>query len=165
MTKKQQYISFIISELEKGKSYKETSLVFLSKFKLSEPTFVKYWKLANEDYSKTLDKVREAKEAVYIENEVKATKDALKTKHERMLLIQKELLRCYENLDTGMTDDNFLTGNPSNKEPKQYRRKMTIDERNKTRKTAKELSAELSKLNGEYEKHNKDKATTINIIK
>lgn len=45
---KENIITEILIELEKGTSYKDCFKVILSKFKLSEPTFVTYWKNANE---------------------------------------------------------------------------------------------------------------------
>lgn len=45
---KENIITEILIELEKGISYTECHEVILSKFKLSEPTFVTYWKTANK---------------------------------------------------------------------------------------------------------------------
>ena len=45
---KENIITEILIELEKGTTYKDCFEVILSKFKLSEPTFVTYWKNANE---------------------------------------------------------------------------------------------------------------------
>lgn len=45
---KENIITEILIELEKGVTYKDCFEVILSKFKLSEPTFVTYWKNANE---------------------------------------------------------------------------------------------------------------------
>lgn len=45
---KENIITEILIELEKGISYKDCHEVILSKFKLSEPTFVTYWKEANK---------------------------------------------------------------------------------------------------------------------
>lgn len=47
---KEHIITDLLIELEKGKTYKECFAVILSKVKLSEPTFVKYWKEANKRY-------------------------------------------------------------------------------------------------------------------
>jgi len=62
MTKQETYISFIKDELRKGAvKHKEVSLVFLGKFGCSEPTFDKYWKLANEAYKQEFSEVETAK--------------------------------------------------------------------------------------------------------
>lgn len=45
---KENIITEILIELERGTTYKDCFEVILSKFKLSEPTFVTYWKIANE---------------------------------------------------------------------------------------------------------------------
>lgn len=45
---KENIITEILIELERGTTYKDCFGVILSRFKLSEPTFVTYWKIANE---------------------------------------------------------------------------------------------------------------------
>jgi len=45
---KENIITKILILLEKGTTYTDCHKVILSKFKLSEPTFVSYWKTANE---------------------------------------------------------------------------------------------------------------------
>lgn len=48
---KENIITEILIELERGTTYKDCFEVILSKFKLSEPTFVTYWKIANERHA------------------------------------------------------------------------------------------------------------------
>ena len=76
MQNKTAYTDFILTELSKGNvNYKDVFLVFLSKFKLSEPTFVKYWKLANETYIKQRKTINDAK----LEDSIKIEKESQKT--------------------------------------------------------------------------------------
>lgn len=158
---KQKYISFITDELEKGNDWKNTFALFKRKFALTRQTFDKYWKIANEAYSKRLSEINELKAEQYKESELKAHRDGVQTKQERILMLQKELIKCYEDLESGMTDDSFIT---KAEKPTSYKRKMSTSEINQTRKVAKDLSAEISKLNNDYLEHNKGKETVINII-
>lgn len=56
---KENIITDILVELEKGKLYKEVSLVIISKYQFTEPTFVRYWKKANERYAERQIKANE----------------------------------------------------------------------------------------------------------
>lgn len=89
---KQQYVDFIINELIKGNvSYSDVSLVFFSKFKLSVPTFAKYWKIANETHRATQKEAQQAIKDITIETAVEGAKQGLKSKLEFVLEIQKML--------------------------------------------------------------------------
>ena len=76
MQNKTAYTDFIVTELSKGNvNYKDVFLVFLSKFKLSEPTFVKYWKIANETYQEQRKVINDAK----LEDSINLEKESQKT--------------------------------------------------------------------------------------
>lgn len=90
MQNKTAYTDFIVTELNKGNvNYKDVFLVFLSKFKLSEPTFVKYWKIANEAYQEQRKTINEAKLEDSIESEKKELKRAILTKYEAMEILSE----------------------------------------------------------------------------
>jgi hypothetical protein len=94
MQNKTAYTDFILTELNKGNvNYKDVFLVFLSKFKLSEPTFVKYWKLANETYLEQRNAINEAK----LEDSIKTEKEAVKT----LVLDKVERMRIAEEIAIG----------------------------------------------------------------
>lgn len=83
-TSKENIISDIIVELEKGSNYAATSAVICGKFRLSERTFDKYWKIASQRFG-------EAQQAIQkdlLEGSAKAAKErlnkAILTKDERM---------------------------------------------------------------------------------
>ena len=78
MTKNETYINFIVDELRKGNiKYTDVSLVFFSKFKVSEPTFVKYWNTANKRYTNELQAIESEKTALYSESQLQAAKDEI----------------------------------------------------------------------------------------
>jgi hypothetical protein len=144
MQNKQAYVDFIIAELNKGNvNYKDVSLVFFSNFKLSEPTFVKYWKLANTAHSEQRETINNAKINTTIELEKEAVKTALKSKFERLLILQKEIDNCIVELEDGFTDE-LRTNNEIIKRP------LTIREKTNLRDTIKNLQAEVSKIEGDY---------------
>jgi len=84
MTKTETYISFIIDKLKSGVvDYKDNVSVFCAKFRCSDRTFDKYWKLANERHKDTLNKANKAKDELFIESEKEAFKRNLLTKEEK----------------------------------------------------------------------------------
>jgi hypothetical protein len=86
---KRQYIDFIIDELNKGNvQYKEVMLAFVSKFELTEQTFVRYWKTANEAHREAQQAIKEAKEVQTITNEIDKLKTLNLTKIDRMKIAE-----------------------------------------------------------------------------
>ena len=78
MAKSETYITFIVDKLRKGNiKYTDVSLVFFSKFKVSEPTFVKYWNTANKRYTNELQAIESEKTALYSESQIQAAKDEI----------------------------------------------------------------------------------------
>jgi hypothetical protein len=138
---KEIYIDFIVSQLEKGIiSYTNVFEVFLSKFKVSEPTFAKYWKLANEAYKERRSLINEAKLNETIQIEKEAVKSDILSKEEAMAILT-------EIAKGGAKDvgDKTIIPNPAD------------------RKSAIEV---LAKLNGwEAPKKTENINTTIEIIR
>lgn len=139
---------WILEELKKSPliSYVEMWGKYGQKWAKGKTTFDKDWKTAQKQLKTYQNKLQSEKERVFIQEEIKAVKQGLKTKTERLLNLQKLVDDCLKDLAEGMTNDvTFKNG-----EPKQYRRKMTIAEYNQTRKTLKELQSEISKIEGDY---------------
>ena len=85
---KQAYIDFIVSELNKGNvQYKDVMLVFVSKFELTEQTFVRYWKKANESHKQQRELINNAKIDTTIATEKEAVKKAILSKHEALEIL------------------------------------------------------------------------------
>lgn len=85
---KQLYIDFILNELEKGNvQYKDVMLVFVSKFELSEQTFVRYWKQANESHKEQRNLINNAKTEQTIATEKESVKKAILQKHEALEIL------------------------------------------------------------------------------
>jgi hypothetical protein len=141
---KEIYVDFIVSELEKGNvSYTTVFEVFLSNFKVSEPTFAKYWKIANEAYKERRSLINEAKFNETIIAEKEAVKSIIKSKIERLEIYQKEIENCIKELTHGFTEETKNNG-------ELITRPLTISEKSLLRKTIKDLQSEISKIEGDY---------------
>lgn len=148
---------WILEELKKNPllSYGDMFAKYSPNFAKTKRTFDKDWKQAQEELQTYQNKVQTEKERVSIAAEVEAVKQGLKTKIERLLNYQNLVDDCLKDLAEGMTNDIMF----KNGEPKQYRRKMTVTEHNQTRKTLKELQAEISKIEGDYAPVKQDHTT------
>lgn len=141
---KQIYIDFIVSELNKGNvQYKEVISLFLPKFACTRQTFDKYWKLANEAHREQRKTINIAKIKETIIQEKEAVKTALKSKLERLIILQNEIDNCISELSNGMTIQLANTG-------ELIQRPLTIKEKTDLRNTMKNLQAEVSKIEGDY---------------
>lgn len=158
---KQIYIDFIISELNKGNiQYKDVMLVFVSKFELTEQTFVRYWKQANESYKNQRELINNAKIEESIIQEKEAVKIGLKSKIDRLLILQKLVDECLEQLTTKQCNDTIIVEGTV----KNIKRLMNQRELNDTRKTLQSLQSEISKIEGDYAP-TKSENTNTNIDK
>ena len=91
---KQIYIDFIVGELEKGNvSYTNVFQVFLSNFKVSEPTFVRYWKIANEQFKINNENKKAKLKEIDLSNSINTLKENLDLINSSLLsIIKKEQL-------------------------------------------------------------------------
>lgn len=77
---KQTYIDFILIELEKGIGYKICLDVVGRKWTLSESSFKRYWKTANEQYKIKQQAIQKELTAISIDAEKQRLKKAIMTK-------------------------------------------------------------------------------------
>ena len=144
MRNKQIYIDFILKELSKGNvQHKDVICLFLPKFACTRQTFDKYWKIANETHSQQRETINNAKLEQSIETEKEAVKIGLKSKFERLLILQKEVDNCTLDLENGFTEELKSTG-------ELLTRPITIQEKTALRNTIKNLQSEISKIEGDY---------------
>lgn len=95
---KEQYVDFIISELENSNIlYKDVCVVFCGKFGLTENSFIKYWKIANESYKDAQQSIKEAKEVQTITNEIDKLKTLNLTKIDRMRIAESIAMNAEMN--------------------------------------------------------------------
>lgn len=99
MPKSETYIQFIIEQLQKGNVvYKDVFLVFLSKFKCTEPTFVKYWKIAQERHTEAQQAINEQKTKEYTQNEIEAQKRLILDRNKVMEMSSNVLKIAFNNV-------------------------------------------------------------------
>ncbi len=147
--KAQKYITFIIDELKKGNvKYKDVFKVYLSEFKSSEPTFAKYWKLANAEFVKISAEAQEKKHEAFIKDEVEQVAKGLKPKHERMEEIQQSINRINSVIESGVTKDSYI--DYDKKKAVEIDRPLTEIEKATLERVKKDLNAELNKMDGSY---------------
>lgn len=84
---KENIITDILIELEAGTSYKDCFKVILSRFKLSEPTFVTYWKEANSRHLVTQQAIQKQLSEDSTEAEKERLKTAILTKDKALELL------------------------------------------------------------------------------
>jgi hypothetical protein len=147
MTKSETYISFIANELRSGNVvYKDVLKLFLSEFKCSEPTFVTYWKRANDKHRiARIEADKQADEAI-IQHTKENALNAIKTKNQRLEVYQKQIDATIDEIENGMTGDTIFVGGA----PKKIMRKHTVNETAILRRTLRDLQSEISKIEGDY---------------
>ena len=162
MTKSETYISFISNELRKGNVvYKDVLKLFLSEFKCSEPTFVTYWKKANDKHRiARIEAEKQADEAI-IQHTKENALNAIKTKFQRLEVYQKQVDDILNELENGMTEELLIVSG----QPKKTTRKHTVSETALLRRTLRELQAEISKIEGDYAATKMDHTTKGEQIK
>lgn len=81
---KENIINDILIELEKGITFSDCLALNGTKWQLSQRTFARYWKDANEAYKEVLNKRQKELADISTEVEKERLKMAILTKHERM---------------------------------------------------------------------------------
>lgn len=148
---KQVLIDFIISCLEKG----DKRSAILAKVgeewqeKVSERTFDRALKTANEQQKERLEKARKAADAAYIENNVNAVKTVLKSKIEKQAELQNEI-NLIDKQIKGEVHFTFVVGNKVNKSHNGDVFMLPVQIQNELRARKLQYYAELNKMNGDY---------------
>lgn len=86
---KENIITEILIELERGTTYKDCFEVILSKFKLSEPTFVTYWKIANERHAIAQQAAQKHIGNILTDNLIDRLNSAVLDKNEALEILSK----------------------------------------------------------------------------
>ena len=102
---KQPYIDFILDCFGEGLVERgEVMAKFGEVWQTPSRTFDRYFKKAKEQHSQQRETINNAKLEQSIETEKEAVKIGLKSKFERLLILQKEVDNCTLDLDNGYTD-------------------------------------------------------------
>lgn len=95
---KEKCIELILEQIKVGLTYKDTFEVILSKFKLSEPTFVTYWKIANERHREAQQAIEIEKAKEYTQSEIEAQKRLILSRNKVMEMSSNVLKIAFNNV-------------------------------------------------------------------
>lgn len=140
---------WILEELtiDASLGYNDCFARYSQKFtKLSRRTFTKDWNKAKERYVELQDSVNAAIEQAIISEEVQAAKNGLKSKHERLMTLQRQVDATESELNNGRTKETVIRGGKG----VSIDRDFTVMERAQLRRTLKDLQSEISKIEGDY---------------
>lgn len=140
--------------------FKEMFSVYFEKFSKSEVTFSKDWKKATERLREYQEAINAARMEASIKAETELVKRGLKTKIERLLVLQNLVNDCIQELATKKCSDTIVVDSTV----KNIKRLMTQNELNQTRRTLKELQSEISKIEGDYAPAKQDVKTQGTVI-
>jgi hypothetical protein len=143
---KQIIIDAIIKGIEQGKERGNLLATIGKKWQLSQRTFDRHWKTANDTQKERQQKASKAVDKVYIETKVEAAKTGLKSKLEKQLHIQKEIDGIQSDIDRGILEDYVILGGKL----QTVKKIMNAETKAYLRKTMKDLYAELNKMEGDY---------------
>lgn len=150
MTKQQAYIDFIINELRKGNvSYTNNSSLFCSKFLLTVRSFQTYWKKANAIYLEERNKTNEKKERKLEKLELNEIGSIVKTKKERLLLLQTQINDLIEIIE-GKKNVPFIINNKVMNSIQNDKLVLPIQIILLIQKNIMGLQVEISKIEGDY---------------
>jgi sulfate adenylyltransferase subunit 1 (EFTu-like GTPase family) len=110
-------------------SYVEVLADYRQKWAKSKATFDKDWNKATEQHKQRQQAINKAKEEAIISEEVKAAKNGLKSKYDRLMILQGQV-------DATLTDLED--------------RDLSKGEKVLLRRVLRELQAEISRIQGDY---------------
>ena len=140
--------AWILEQLTKrpNLSYGDCFRNYSVKFRKTERTHTKDWNKATKQHKERQQTINEAKDKAIISEEVKAAKNGLKSKHERIMILQVEVDATISELQKGVTIETKINGGKASS----IERPLNILEKTQLRKVAKELQSEISKIEGDY---------------
>lgn len=139
---------WILEELKKSPliSYGDMWGRYWVKWGRGKTTFDKDWKKAQEQLKAYQKKANEEKERVAIEMEKEAVKQGLKTKFDRLMILQNQVEDILKRLEKGTHPQEVFKDGGS----KTIERSLTPSEITAYNRTLKELQSEISKMEGDY---------------
>jgi len=117
-------------------------------FAISKKTFDKDWKKASDAFKEYQEKLNKAKDEASIDEEIKGLKNGLKSKNDRLMILQKQIDNSIAELEDGYTTE--MKYDPDVKGWENVVRPMTVLEKKHLRGIVKDMQAEISKIQGDY---------------
>lgn len=138
-------------------TYNDCFTKYSLEFTKTKRTFAKDWKVAKTTITEYNLKLNKAKDEISINMGVRALKKGLKTRFERVMFYQNQV-DIMERQLTGEEKVYFIVGNKPVVNPNSKNEFiLPIEKQNEIRKQIKEYQMEISKIEGDYEKHNEQK--------
>ena len=85
-------VNEILCYLQEGKRFEEVFKLILTKWQLSRTTFANYWKVANEDFLKTLAERKVLFEHKATEMYIESVESGLMTKYDKLAVLEGIIL-------------------------------------------------------------------------
>lgn len=143
---KQIKIDFIVSCLKQGQARGAIMTKFVKKWQMNVRTFDRYLNIAKGIAESISEKENKAVEAAYISGAEQMALNGIKTKSQRLLILQNEIDNCLSELATDSKLKHYadLAGKRTNV------KQLTIIEKVKLRQVITQLQSEISKIQGDY---------------
>lgn len=140
---KQKAIELILVELDKGTDKPSILAKNGKNWHIPDRSFERYWKEANTLHSTRIQEVQSELKEERVEIEKERLKADLKTKNERVMILQSQIDDIIKELEDGFCYDVNGRGKP-------YKRHLLPSEKTGMRKSIKDLQSEISKIEGDY---------------
>lgn len=140
---KQKAIELILVELDKGSTFSACMAFNGINWHIPERTFNRYWKEANQTYSERQQAIESNLAEQRVELEKERLKTSIKTKNERVIILQSQINEIISELELNTCQDVDGKG-------KAFTRALLPGERTAMRKAIKDLQSEISKIEGDY---------------
>lgn len=142
-------------------SYSECWGEYKVKWGKGQSTFDKDWNISSNTFKEYQIKLNNEKDKESIAKEIEVLKNGIKTKHERLMILQNEIDECIYQLDLGTS--KFRRFDPELEDYIIDEKPLSIFEKVALRRAIKELQSEISKIQGDYEIDNKQKQPGVLI--
>ena len=157
-------INIIAKELVDGKSRVDIMSKYGKKWRISDRTYDRYLKSAKEIAKRLSNKANKAAEDTYIETTKEAVIQGLKTKIERAMFYQNEIHKMEAQL-SGEIKFSYIVGNKLMQSHRGKNFIAAIQVQNDIRNTIRAYQMEISRIEGDYEKDNKQLSTVIKVTR
>lgn len=98
------------------------------------------------EINEAVTRMKQKVEAVIIQGAIEGVEKHIRSKHERILILQNQIELSLQELQTNIGEGYYL----QKKKVVEYKRPLSPFERSTIRKTIRELQAEISKIEGDY---------------
>ena len=142
----QSRINDVAKALTAGKERAEILRKYAKKWQIAERTIDRYLKPAKEIAKKLSNKANKAAEDVYVSETVEAAKSGLKSKFDRVMILQGQCSQIENELIANVSTDYIVISGKLQRVVKE----IPVTDRAYLRKTLKDLQAEISKIEGDY---------------